>query len=151
VIALRGRIREIVPVSAWTRRGLVAATAVLALSGTASALAATSSSAAPAPVPALVEPALVEAAACAAPTPLVAPDGSRTDGETVVSFQVPALTRLRVDGGAVVAVATNTGCAPQATDRFVVDDRFATPAEVDAALAVRTGDWTTPGAWHPIG
>ena len=130
--------------SARKRRGLVAAAAALALSGTASALAATSSSAAPAPAPALVE-----AATCAAPTPLVAPDGSRTDGETVVSFQVPALTRLRVEGATVVAVATNTGCAPQATDRFVVGDRLATPAEVDAALALRTGDWTTPGAWHP--
>ena len=129
--------------SAGKRRGLVAAVVVLTLSGSVSALAATSDGA---PVPTIVE-----AATCAAPTPIAAPDGSRTDGATAVSFQIPALTRLRVEGGAVVAVSTNTGCAPRSTDRFVVGERFATPVEVEAALALRTGDWRTPGAWHPVG
>jgi hypothetical protein len=145
VVAERVPIVEGVGVGAWTRRGLVAAVAGLTLSGGVSALAATSD-AAPAPAPRLVE-----AATCAAPTPVAAPDGSRTDGDTRVSFQVPALTRLRVEGGTVVAVATNTGCAPRPGDRFVAGDRYASPPEVEAALALRTGDWTTPGAWHPAG
>src|SRR4051794_12458497 len=98
------------------RRGLVAAVAVLGLSGATSTLAATS---APTTSAAPAEAGVVEVATCAAPTPIAPPDGSRTDGATVVSFQVPALTRLRVEGGAVVAAATNTGCAPRATDRFV--------------------------------
>jgi hypothetical protein len=91
---------------------------------------------------------LVQAASCAAPTPLAPVDGSRSDGATVVSFQVLALSRLRVDEGKVVAASTNTGCAPRSSDRFVVGDRLATSAEAAAALAAfRSGDWTTPGAW----
>jgi hypothetical protein len=93
-------------------------------------------------------PALVEAATCAAPTPLPAVDGSPSNAATVVSFQLPAMTRLRVDGARVVGAATNTGCAPRSTDRFVVGDRLATPVEAAAAVAFRSGDWTTPGAWH---
>jgi hypothetical protein len=103
---------------------------------------------APAPVPTP----LVEAPSCAAPTPVAAPDGARsTDGATRVALQVPAVTRLRVENGAVVAAATDTGCAPRPTDRFVVGARPATPAEVAAALGAATGDWTTPGTWHPLG
>jgi hypothetical protein len=117
--------------------GLLAVATALALTGSVSAIAAADE-----PTP------LVEAASCAAPTPLAPVDGSRSDGATVVSFQVSAVTRLQVDGGQVVAAATNTGCAPRSTDRFVVGVRLALPAETAAALAAfRSGDWTTPGAW----
>ncbi|MCU1372768.1 MAG: hypothetical protein JWO68_54 [Actinomycetia bacterium] len=120
------------------RSGLLAVAVALALTGSVSAMAAADE-----------RPTLVEAPACAAPTPLAAVDGSRSDGATVVSFQVPALTRLRVEGGRVVGAATNTGCAPRPSDRFVVGDRLATPDEAAAAVtAFRSGDWTTPGAWH---
>jgi hypothetical protein len=130
-------------VSAWKRRALV-----VALVGTTASIA-VFAPAAPAAAP--TRPPLVEAAACAAPTPVAAPDGSRSDGTTQVSVQVPAVARLRVVDGVVVAAATNTGCAPRSTDRFVVGERDAPPAEVAAALHVTSGDWTTPGAWHPLG
>src|SRR4051794_12057117 len=102
---------EGVLVGAGKRTGLAAIVAVLTLSGAVSALADTPADAPPAD--------LVEATTCAAPTPLVAPDGSRSDGDTQVSFQVPAIARLRVADGHVVAAATNTGCAPRATDQVV--------------------------------
>jgi hypothetical protein len=133
---------------AWRRTGSAVVATALALTGAATALAATST-ATPARGPA---PVAVEAATCAAPTALPALDDRRTDGDTQVSFQVPALTRLRVEGGAVVAAATNTGCTPRAGDRFVVDDRLATATESAAAVATSwTGDWTTPGTWHLVG
>jgi hypothetical protein len=97
-------------------------------------------------------PALVELGTCAAPTPLPASTAARSDGATRVSFQVPAVARLRLRSGRPSAAATNTGCAPRATDHFVVGERPATSGEVSAALATfRTGDWRTPGSWHPAG
>jgi hypothetical protein len=125
-------------VSAWKRRAVACAAAALVLTGSAAA-------AADDPLP------LVEAPSCAAPTPVAAADGARTDGATEVALLVPAVTRLRVEGGAVVAAATNTGCAPRSTDQIVVGDRLATPAEVAAAVAIRWDDWTTPGEWHALG
>ena len=90
---------------------------------------------------------LVEAPTCARPTAITA--GPALPGRTNVSFQVAARTRLRVTGGRVVAAATNTGCAPRATDEFVTGRRRSTAVEVRAALATfRSGDWTTPGTWH---
>jgi hypothetical protein len=98
--------------------------------------------------------ALVEADTCARPTPLPAVTGTRTDGETIVSFAVPNETRLQVRDGEVVAASTNTGCAPDAVDAVVVvgDDggrRPASAAEIDQARTnFRSGDWRTPGVWH---
>jgi hypothetical protein len=89
-------------------------------------------------------------ASCATPTPLPVPPETRSTGETAISFQVAPLVRLRVTSEGPIAAATNTGCAPRATDGFVVGDRAATAAEAAAAIAAfRSGDWRTPGAWHP--
>jgi hypothetical protein len=129
-------------VNGWRRRGLLAFAVALPLTGSVSTLAGASND-----NPA---PALVEAATCAAPTLLPPDDGSRSNGATTVSFEVPAVTLLRVDGARVVGAATNTGCAPRSTDRFVVGDRLATPVEAAAAVTFRSGDWTTPGAWHLV-
>jgi hypothetical protein len=132
-------------VRAGKRKGLVAAAVVLTLSGSVAALAAT-----PADAPRTAPSPLVEAVSCSAPAPVTATPAVATDGPTVVSIEVPALTRLRVEGGTVVAASTNTGCAPRSSDRFVVGARLATAAEAAPALAVRTGDWTVPGSWHRL-
>ena len=90
---------------------------------------------------------LVELASCARPSGTTASPGG--PGQTGVSFQVSARTRLRLDGGRVAAANTNTGCAPRPTDSFLTGDRRSTPAEVRAALAhFRSGNWTSPGTWH---
>jgi hypothetical protein len=92
---------------------------------------------------------LVELGECAAPASLPEPTDARSTGDTVTSFQVVALVRLRVASGHLVAAATNTGCAPRPTDTFLIGDRAATEAETAAALAsFRSGDWRAPGAWH---
>ena len=95
--------------------------------------------------------ALVERATCAAPTRLPAVSGARSDGATVVWFQVAVVVRLQVTDGRPVAASTNTGCAPRSGDTFVVGDRAATEAEATAAVAAfRAGDWRVPGAWHSV-
>jgi hypothetical protein len=127
---------------------VVAGAAALAI-GLLGAVGSTTSATAGAGEPA---PSLIELASCAAPTPLPATTDERSDGATQVSFQVPAVVQLRVGAGRVTAAATNTGCAPRATDRFVVGDRLATAGESAAALAAfRTGDWRTPGVRHDAG
>lgn len=130
-------------------RALVSALAALAvLTGAASA-------AAYEPAPELTSgPALIQDADCTgaeepsagAPPATAAPAA----GQTVVSFTVPSTTRLRVEQGAVVAAATNSGCVPRTGDRFLVGDRPATAAEEGDALdAFTSGDWRVEGAWHP--
>ena len=94
---------------------------------------------------------LVEAPSCAAPTG-EAPVLDLRDGQTLVSFDVPAITRLQVSaGGSVEAVATNTGCAPRAGDLFVAlpSGRPASAEERAVALSLAgAGDWREPAAWH---
>lgn len=98
---------------------------------------------------------LVEAPSCAAPTGEV-PVIDLREGQTLVSFDVPATTRLQVSTstGAVSAVATNTGCAPRGDDLFVVvgsPGRAATGVERAVALSAGgAGDWREPGTWHAV-
>ena len=134
------------------RKGVGTVAAALAIVGVAALRAEASDATGAEPDVRTVPPALVEAATCAAPTPLPAVDGRRTTGDTHVSFQLPAVTRLRLVAGDVESATTNTGCTPRPTDRFVVGDRLATATEAAAALRVAwSGDWTTPGTWHPAG
>jgi len=102
-------------------------------------------------------PPLVEAPSCAAPTGEV-PVIDLREGQTLVSFDVPAITRLQLAaGGSVAAVATNTGCAPRSGDVFVVvpsegvDGRAASAEERAAALSLAgAGDWREPATWHTV-
>ena len=96
---------------------------------------------------------LVEASTCAAPTGEV-PVVDLREGQTLVSFDVPAITRLQVSaGGSVAAVATNTGCAPRDDDVFVVlpSGRPASAQERAVALSLAgAGDWRESAAWHAV-
>lgn len=97
-------------------------------------------------------PALVERPSCfsEAPDPGEVPPGS-----TVVQLTVPRRVTVRLGGdGAVVAAATNTGCAPAPGDVFVVEgtERAATAAEEAATLAAlgTSGDWTGYGRFVAV-
>jgi hypothetical protein len=95
---------------------------------------------------------LLEAAECASPSGSVA-SREVAAGQTLVTFAVAPTTRILLDAdGAVVAVSTNTRCAPRPGDVFVVGDRPATAAERSAALAAGAGagDWREPGAWNAV-
>ena len=100
---------------------------------------------------------LVEAPSCAAPTGHV-PVLDLREGQTLVSFDVPAITRMQLSsGGSVAAVATNTGCAPRSGDVFVVvasegvEGRAASAEERAVALSLAgAGDWREPATWHAV-
>ena len=101
---------------------------------------------------------LIEAPHCAeaiigGPNDAPAPDTTLDQlppGTTKVEVIVPAMVRARVEGGQVVAVTTNTGCAPRPSDLVIVvpDDRAPTPTERAQLAAFRHGDWREAGRWH---
>jgi hypothetical protein len=106
----------------------------------------------PAPEPIVVAVPLVERPSCfsEAPDPGEVPAGS-----TVVHLTVPRRVTVRLGaGGTVVAVATNTGCAPAPGDLFVVEgsERAATAAEEAATLDAlgASGDWTGYGRFVAV-
>jgi len=64
-------------------------------------------------------------------------------GDAAVSFVVAPTVRVLVSNGHPIAAMTNTGCAPQSGDAFVVDTLPAPPEIRAAALRCSTsGDWT---------
>lgn len=98
---------------------------------------------------------LVEAEHCSAARPALveAPAATRpgAPGTTRVSIRVPPTTRVRQRAGAIVAAATNTGCAPHRDDVivFVAEGRPARASEADRVVAsFRGGDWREPGRWN---
>ena len=73
-----------------------------------------------------------------------------------IQMEIPPTVFVRLDAsGAVDEVMTNTGCAPRRTDRFLVErdgrgDGIVPAHLVEAILdGPATGDWRTPGGWHP--
>jgi hypothetical protein len=83
---------------------------------------------------------------------------TQTAGGTQVSFRIAPATIAQVDrNGAIIAVATNTGCAPQSWNQFYVQAPGgsytpAGPTQVNELLnAIYSGDWTTPGVFHQFG
>lgn len=82
--------------------------------------------------------------------------GTGAGATVVVTFVVPATTRIDVDDlGRPVAVSTNTGQAPCITDQFtrVAPDGTATPADQElstAVLSVHLGEDWQPGARQPF-
>ena len=126
---------------------------LVVFAGSASALVA-SAAAEPAPVP------LLESSPCPSaqadppePGPAVLAGGGAA---VPLVVSIPPTTFVRLDGsGTPTEVMTNTGCAPRATDRWLVerDGRGdgIVPAPVIASLLDQpaTGDWRQPGVWHP--
>jgi hypothetical protein len=103
------------------------------------------------PAPVEAADALVERPTCFQEAPDPGPVGA---GDTVVHLVVPGRVTVRLDAaGAVVAAATNTGCAPKAGDQFVVEGAGPASAELAAATIAalgETGDWTEYGRFVPV-
>jgi hypothetical protein len=113
---------------------------------------------------AAVEPAgpLVEAPGCGAPPPppvqpltVIARDG--TSATAPITLVIPPTAFVRVGSeGDPVAVMTNTGCAPRATDRVLIEVDPTHAVGAPAALAATvmalpfTGDWRPAGSWHHV-
>jgi hypothetical protein len=90
--------------------------------------------------------ALVEHRSCDHPSPT-------THAADVVTVAVPPTAFLRVDGaGRVVAAATNTGCAPRATDDiylFRTDGGIVRGTSTVLAHRHWHGDFTHAGEYQP--
>ena len=81
------------------------------------------------------------------PAPAVAQPTAPNQAQ--VTVYIPPRATVRVVDGAIVAAATNTGCAPRPIDGVVLENGDRAPAEVRAALlrCSRIGDWRTTGNW----
>lgn len=82
------------------------------------------------------------------------PPGPVGEGSTVVRLVVPRRVTVRLDpAGAVLAAATNTGCAPAPGDLFVVEgsgvEVHPDVAAATVAILGSSGDWSEIGRFVP--
>lgn len=96
-------------------------------------------------------PTLIEAPECTAAVPPV----TAGDAAGVVTVTVPHVTFVYLDtAGRVTAVATNTGCAPRATDQvyeYLPGATGPVAATFDLAATAWTGDFTQIAVPQPQG
>jgi hypothetical protein len=145
---------EMLTVGCMNKTVILAAAAAVAVSALASGVYAadtgTPQPSEPAPVPVLVED--MSCNTSAVPTSTIGEQSLPSGTAQVVSVNVPASAFIKLDDAdGIVAAATNTGCAPRASDDIWLFRTDGTIVPGDASFIqgrTWTGDFTVAGAYQ---